>query len=120
MIDWNDCTPLTKEEWIEFINFGIPELKEMEYKNSWDFYINDYGFNFFCNDLLCYAYKIDSPKEWQLEYQKTIDLKKLWRMVEGLDWTKEEKKYRSNKEGKFKIHELIINRLYQFADENWN
>lgn len=34
MIDWDDCTSLTKEEFLEFINLGIPKMEE---KHDWDF-----------------------------------------------------------------------------------
>lgn len=33
MINWDDCSPLTREEFDAFISMAIPFLKSMEYKN---------------------------------------------------------------------------------------
>lgn len=40
MIDWNECTPLTRSEFDDFIGAAIPFLKDMEMKNGWDFFVN--------------------------------------------------------------------------------
>ena len=57
MIDWNDCTPLTREEFDVFIGAAIPFLKSMEMKNGWDFFVNDLSVRWFCERFLIEAFK---------------------------------------------------------------
>lgn len=120
MVDWNDWSPLTKEEWIDFVKLGIPEFKEMEHKNSWDFYINDFSFSLLCNNFLCYAYDKNAPEDWQDNFQKVKDLMTIWELIDNIDWSEEERKYREDETKRVKIYELIIQKVFDITDEIFN
>lgn len=117
MIDWNNYTNLTKEEWLDFLKSGFPYLVEMENKNRWDFYINDFNFNIFCNDFLCDAYNLNPPKEWQDTFPKVCDLMTLCNLINEIDWSKEEQKYRNDNNDKLTIYHLIFSKIIDFTNQ---
>lgn len=62
-INWLDETPLTYEEAMELLSHSHEKRLEMEDKNKWDAYVNDFTFWTFLNDTYCYM-----RKEIEAEY----------------------------------------------------
>lgn len=74
MIDWDDCTPLTREEFDSFIGMAIPFLKSMEDKNGWDFFVNDMSIRRFCNRFFIEAFKFNDYEDYQRYNTKVKDI----------------------------------------------
>lgn len=64
-INWLDESPLSYEEAMELLNHSHKKRLEMEEKNKWDAYVNDFTFWIFLNDT--YGYMLD-------EVEKEIDI----------------------------------------------
>jgi hypothetical protein len=60
-INWLDESPLTYEEAMELLSHSHEKRLEMEDKNKWDAYVNDFTFWTFLNDT--YGYMLDEVKE---------------------------------------------------------
>ena len=60
-INWLDESPLTYEEAMELLSHSHEKRLEMENKNKWDAYVNDFTFWTFLNDT--YGYMLDEAKE---------------------------------------------------------
>ena len=116
MINWNSCAPLTKAEWLDFLALGVPYLKDMESKNDWDFFINDFSFGMICNMFLCHAYSIDSPEDWQNNFTKAQDLEATCKIIDEIDWSQEEKN-RNDKTNQLMIYDLILKKVYKVTNK---
>lgn len=114
MIDWNDCTPLTREEFDGFINAAIPFLKRMEDKNGWDFFVNDDSIGWFCERFLIEAFKFNSYEVYQRHYQKVKDMNAICRILIEADWTEEDETLRKDKDSE--IWRLVLNKVNSVAD----
>lgn len=53
-INWLDETPLTYDEAMELLSHSHKKRLEMEDKNKWDAYVNDFTFWIFLHDTYCY------------------------------------------------------------------
>lgn len=53
-INWLDESSLTYEEAMELLSHSHEKRLEMEDKNKWDAYVNDFTFWTFLNDTYCY------------------------------------------------------------------
>ena len=53
-INWLDESPLTYEEAMELLSHSHEKRLEMEDKNKWDTYVNDFTFWTFLHDTYCY------------------------------------------------------------------
>ena len=53
-INWLDESPLTYEEAMELLSHSHEKRLEMEDKNKWDAYVNDFTFWTFLHDTYCY------------------------------------------------------------------
>ncbi len=53
-INWLDESPLTYEEAKELLSHSHEKRLEMEEKNKWDAYVNDFTFWIFLHDTYCY------------------------------------------------------------------
>ena len=53
-INWLNETPLTYEEAMELLSHSHEKRLEMEDKNKWDAYVNDFTFWTFLHDTYCY------------------------------------------------------------------
>ena len=60
-INWLDEASLTYEEAMELLSHSHDKRLEMEDKNKWDAYVNDFTFWTFLNDT--YSYMLDEVKE---------------------------------------------------------
>ena len=60
-INWLDESSLTYEEAMELLSHSHEKRLEMEEKNKWDAYVNDFTFWTFLNDT--YGYMLDEVKE---------------------------------------------------------
>lgn len=60
-INWLDESSLTYEEAMELLSHSHEKRLEMEDKNKWDAYVNDYTFWTFLNDT--YGYMLDEVKK---------------------------------------------------------
>lgn len=60
-INWLDESPLTYEEAMELLSHSHEKRLEMEDKNKWDAYVNDFTFWTFLYDS--YGYMIDEVKK---------------------------------------------------------
>lgn len=60
-INWLDESPLTNEEAMELLSHSHEKRLEMEDKNKWDAYVNDFTFWTFLNDT--YGYMLDEVKK---------------------------------------------------------
>lgn len=114
MIDWNDCTPLTRGEFDSFISAAVPFLQDMEMKNGWDFFVNDLGHVYFCQDLMCHAFSLNEYKDYQIHYPKVQDMIAIDRILRETDWTEEDSTLRKHKESE--IWRLVLNRVNAVAD----
>lgn len=114
MINWNDCTPLTRQEFDAFINAAIPFLKDMELKNSWDFFVNDIGVEYFCKDLIIEAFSLNDYEDYQKYNPKVKDMLVIYDLLIEADWTVENKTLRDNKNSD--IWKLVLNKVNTIAD----
>lgn len=116
MIDWTDCTPLTREEFDDFICAAIPFLKGMEDKNGWDFIINDMRFNQFCDRFLIEAFELNGyyEKNCRWYYPKVQDVETIYRILIEADWTVEDEAFK--KDYGICIWEVILNKVNAIAD----
>lgn len=117
IINWNDYSPLTKDEWLEFVEKSIYFLKKRENKNDWDFFINNFSFSMFCDMSFCESYDIIRPKIWQDNCTKAKDLKAIWDLIIESDWTKEENKYKKDNDRSLMIYDLISKKIYNITEE---
>jgi len=82
---------LTKDEAMEFISYGIDRLRDAESKNSWDFFVNDWTFFCYVNDLFNYCFdELDNAEVTEefyskinrkQNYPKLQDISDLWNMI---------------------------------------
>ena len=114
MINWNDWTPLTREEFDSFIEKAIPFLKDMEMKNGWDFFVNDMSIGWFCERFLLEAFEYNEYEEHQKHNQKVKDMLSIYNLLVDGDWTKENETLRANKGTE--IWKLILDRVNAVAD----
>jgi hypothetical protein len=115
MIDWNDCTPLTRKEFDGFINAAIPHLQSMEMKNGWDFFVNDMGHVYFCQDLMWKAFRLNDYENYQVYYQKVQDMLTIYQILVEADWSEEDETLRRDKGSE--IWRLVLNKVNAIADE---
>lgn len=66
-INWLDESSLTYEEAMELLNRSHNKRLEMEEKNKWDAYVNDFTFWTFLNDTYGYMQE-EIEKEQNLDY----------------------------------------------------
>lgn len=120
MLNVLECKNLTKEELIEFINLGLPYLKDMELKNNWDFFVNEIGFTSFCEELFQYAIKVLKQEELFFDkycsYPKVNEINDFFDIVEEKEFFKEEEKRIKQKED-ITIWELIYNKLKIYIED---
>lgn len=114
MIDWNDCTPLTREEFDGFITAAIPFLKRMEDKNGWDFFVNDDSIGWFCQRFLIEAFKLNDYEVYQQYYPKVKDMNAICGILINADWTAENETLRKDKGSE--IWRLVLNKVNSVAD----
>lgn len=120
MLNVLECKNLTKEELIEFINLGLPYLKDMELKNNWDFFINEIRLNTFCDEIFQYAIKTLKQEELFYDkhsnYPKINEINDFFDIVEDKEFFKEEEKRIKQKED-ITIWELIYNKLKIYIED---
>lgn len=114
MIDWNDCTPLTKEEFDSFVGAAIPFLKDMEDKNAWDFFVNDISVGLFCKEFLIKAFELDNYKDYQKYNTKVQDMRTIYNILAEADWTPENETLRKYKSSE--IWKLVLNKVNVIAN----
>lgn len=114
MIDWNDCTPLTREEFDGFIEAAIPFLKSMEMKNGWDFFVNDLSVRWFCERFLIEAFNLNDYESYQRHYTKVQDMRTIYDLLVKADWSPEDNTLRKNKGSD--IWKLVLNKVNDIAD----
>lgn len=114
MIDWNDCTPLTRKEFDTFINTAIPFLKDMEDKNGWDFFINDMSIGHFCERFILEAFEHNDYEDYQKYNTKVKDMLTIYHILIEADWTAENETLRNNKGSE--IWKLVLNKVNTIAD----
>ncbi len=114
MIDWNDCTPLTRSEFDTFIGAAIPFLKNMEDKNGWDFFVNDMSIGRFCERFLIEAFGINYYEDYQKHNTKVQDIRIIYSILVEADWTQENETLRQNKGSE--IWRLVLNKVNMVAD----
>lgn len=115
MIDWNDCTPLTREEFDSFIGAAIPFLKSMEYKNGWDFFVNGFSVGWFCERLLIEAIDLNDYEDYQEHNTKVKDMLAIYLILVSADWTPENETLRNNKGSE--IWRLVLDKVNAIADD---
>ena len=81
-INWLDETSLTYEEAMELLNHSHEKRLEMEDKNKWDAYVNDFTFWTFLNDTYCYMLD-EVKKEVEDIYYRYFSYPKI---KEVIDW----------------------------------
>ena len=96
MIQWNDCTPLTREEFDDFINTAVPFLQGMEDKNGWDFIINDMRFSWFCERFLLEAFKLNNYERYQHHCPKVQDMHTICGIIVEANWTEEDEAFKND------------------------
>ena len=114
VIDWNDCTPLTRFEFDAFIGAAIPFLMRMEDKNGWDFFVNDMSIGHFCGRFLIEAFKLNDYEHYQKYNTKVKDMKTICNLLVEADWTAEDETLRNNKGSE--IWKLVLNKINAIAD----
>ena len=114
MIDWNDCTPLTRSEFDSFISAAIPFLKGMEDKNGWDFFVNDDSIGWFCKRFLIEAFNLNDYTDYQKYNQKVQDMNAIYHILISADWTPENETLRKDKGSE--IWRLVLNKVNAIAD----
>lgn len=95
-INWLDETPLTYEEAIELLSHSHEKRLEMEDKNKWDAYVNDFTFWTFLNDTYCYMreeieaeYNLKEFHYFPMKLRDFIDLQTIFLDSEKFRLTKE-------------------------------
>jgi len=81
-INWLDGSSLTYEEAMELLSCSHEKRLEMEDKNKWDAYVNDFAFWMFINDTYCYMLD-EVKKEVEDIYYKYFSYPKI---KEVIDW----------------------------------
>ena len=114
MIDWNDCAPLTRQEFDSFIDAAIPFLKGMEEKNSWDFFVNDMSVKWFCERLILDASELDPSEDYQEHNTKVKDMDAIYEILVEADWTKENETLRNDTS--CEIWRLVLDKVHAIAD----
>ena len=114
MIDWSDCTPLTRKEFDDFIAPAIPFLKQMEYKNGWDFFVNDMSTQWFCQRFILEASELDKHEDYQEHNTKVKDMDAIYFLLMDADWSKEDAALRSDKS--LEIWKLVLDKVNAVAD----
>ena len=114
MIDWNDCTPLTRDEFSLFISTAVPFLKDMEMKNGWDFFVNDMSVGWFCERFLIEAFYKNDYEDYQRFYPKVQDMRAIYDLLVKADWSQENATLRKHKESE--IWKLILDKVNSIAD----
>lgn len=114
MVDWNDCTPLTREEFDGFISAAIPFLKDMEMKNGWDFFVNDMSICWFCDRFIIEAFEFNNYEDYQEHNTKVKDMYAIRDVLIEADWTEENETLRKNKGSE--IWKLVLNKVNSIAD----
>lgn len=114
MIDWNDCTPLTRDELDDFINAAIPHIANLESKNKWDFFVNDMSISSFCERLFIEAFEINDYEDYQRNYRKVEDIYAIRNILAEEDWEQENKYFRNHKDSE--IWKLVLNKVNSIAD----
>ncbi len=114
MIDWNDCTPLTREEFDTLIGPAIPHLQDMEWKNDWDFFVNDISIAWFCSDFLNRAIELNDYLEYQKYNTKVQDVSTMCQLLATADWSEEEAALREHRAPA--IWEMILSKVKLVAD----
>lgn len=114
MIDWNDCSPLTRKEFDAFINMAIPFLKDMEDKNRWDFFVNDMSIGHFCERFILNAFAHNDYEDYQEHNTKVKDMLAFYHILIESDWTPENETLRKNKGSE--IWKLVLNKVNTIAD----
>ena len=114
MIDWNDCTPLTREEFDSFIGAAIPFLKDMEMKNGWDFFVNEMSIGMFCDRFLIEAFELNDYEDYQEHNRKVKDMYTIRDILYDSDWTNENETLRNNKGSE--IWKIVLDKVNAVAD----
>ena len=81
-INWLNETPLTYEEAMELLSHSHEKRLEMEDKNKWDAYVNDFTFWMFVNDTYCYMLDEVKKEVGDIYYRYFSYLK----IKEVIDW----------------------------------
>ena len=81
-INWLDELPLTYEEAMELLSHSHEKRLEMEDKNKWDAYVNDFTFWMFVNDTYCYMLDEVKKEVGDIYYRYFSYLK----IKEVIDW----------------------------------
>ena len=81
-INWLDESPLTYEEAMELLSHSHEKRLEMEDKNKWDAYVNDFTFWMFINDTYCYMLDEVKKEVGDIYYRYFSYLK----IKEVIDW----------------------------------
>lgn len=81
-INWLNESPLTYEEAMELLSHSHEKRLEMEDKNKWDAYVNDFTFWMFVNDTYCYMLDEVKKEVGDIYYRYFSYLK----IKEVIDW----------------------------------
>ena len=109
-INWLDESPLTYEEAMELLNRTHSRRLEMEEKNKWDAFVNDFTFWTFLHDTYCYMRE-------EVNKEVDIDLNYFYPKIKELnDW--EEFVDRSNRPAKDVLSKPIRDLLNLGEKEN--
>lgn len=114
MIDWNDCTPLTRNEFDDLIGAAIPFLKDMEMKNGWDFVVNNISTSWFCERFLIKARDLNDYEDYQKHNTKVQDFRTIYSIIVKSDWTHEDTVLRENLGTE--IWKLVLDKVNSIAD----
>lgn len=114
MIDWDDCTPLTREEFDSFISMVIPFLKSMEDKNGWDFFVNDMSIRWFCNRFFIEAFEFNDYEDYQKHNTKVKDMYAILDVLMEADWTPEDEALQKDRE--LEIWKLVLDKVNTIVD----
>ena len=114
MIDWDDCTPLTREEFDSFISMAIPFLKSMEDKNGWDFFVNDMSIRWFCDRFSFEAFEFNDYEYYQKHNTKVKDMYAILDVLMEADWTPEDEALRKNRG--LEIWKLVLDKVNTIVD----
>ena len=95
-INWLNETPLTYEEAMELLSHSHEKRLEMEDKNKWDTYVNDFTFWTFLHDTYCYMrkeieaeYNINEFHYFPMKLRDFMDLETILLDSEKIRLTKE-------------------------------
>lgn len=107
-INWLDESPLTYEEAMELLSHSHEKRLEMEEKNKWDAYVNDFTFLTFVYDTYYYMLE-EVKKEVNIDefyyYPKIRDLNDWGTILENFD--KRFAKDILKQEGKENVWEIV-------------